>query len=267
MSQLMRVPPWTKRNLAYDSSKRYPTGVSRQEYTGKVGDVRQNSVGKAATELLEPLGYKVKTAKVNSHDTDVTVRDRKGNIVLAISVKNEKSTSYFTPLTYYQIMMDLKGAKHQLIICSHGNILIDRKTNEWDSISPDDDVIALGYQTLPKEYQTDFSANNDVYKRKVDNENTYEDLKKRLEWYLTRIGLLPKTDIAKSTSCHVCSIDNNIASNTSNNVSGALSDPKNVLCGCSKHVSKDVLEVNCVKSTDKTKDSLDKTQNSLDKKR
>jgi hypothetical protein len=253
MSQLMKIPPWTKRNLAYDSNKRYPTGISRQEYTSKVGDVRQSNVGKVTTELLEPLGYKVKTSKVNSHDTDVTVRDRKGNIVLAISVKNEKSTSYFTPLTYYEIMMDLKGAENQLIICSFGNILMDRETKEWDSISPDGDVIALGYQTLPENYHNYYSTNNDVYKRKVDNENTYEDLKKRLEWYLIRIGLLPKTDIAKSTSCHVCSIYDNIDSNTSNMICGALSDPKNVLCGCSKHVSKDVLEVNCVKSTDKTK--------------
>jgi hypothetical protein len=265
MSQLMRVPPWTKRNFAYDISKRYPTGVSRIEYTMPVGDLRQIMTGEALTELLEPLGYEVETAKVNSHNTDVIVKDRAGRIILAVSVKNEKSTSYFTPLVYRGMMRDLSGAIYQLIICSFGNILIEGKPDEWDSISSFDDVIALGYQTLPEKYHNYYSANDDVYKRRVENENTYEDLKKRLEWYLIRIGLLPKTDLVKSTFRHVCSIYDNIDSNTSNMICGAPFGPKNVLCGCSKHVSKDVLKVNCGKTIDKTKDSLDKQNDSMDK--
>ena len=138
------------------------------------------------------MGHKVKTAKRNSHDTDVTVRDKTNNIVLAISAKNEKPTSYFTFLTDHDMQCDLRGAENQLIICSFGN-WYDSTMDEWETISNFDDVIALGYQTLPSDYHAYYSNNNDVYKRRVDNDETYEDLKNRIKWYLIRIGLMPKT--------------------------------------------------------------------------
>lgn len=193
------------------TSKQYGN-VDRQTYTRTVGQLRQDLVTKALRELLP--SYTVRTNNVNANGTDVTVTDGY-RIIAKFEVMNEKYTSYFKAKKCSSLYRNLEGVPYHGVICSFGNFI-----DSDDGTLPSENVLTLGYQTLPKDYHDIFIKYKDVYKRKVDSANTFQQLKKQLRLFLNRIRLKDASKGNKVNNhlvAHVCSIDNNITSTSPNN--------------------------------------------------
>lgn len=158
-----------------EDSGRYPD--NQREYCQSVGRLLPAIVA----AILRDLGFRVWVNEGQSNGVDLKAFDKKDNLVFVAEITNWSSFSRMSEKRKNWIISNLSQYEcNKVLICTaleNESILSDLS---FYGIS----LLKTGYQVLPENYYEHYARKNQVIRRRIDSEETREDIKSKIENYL-----------------------------------------------------------------------------------
>ena len=161
-----------------DLSLRYP--VARTTYVRETGAIRQESIAKVFKEVF-PFA-EVTSGHVNANGTDITITCY-GHTYKA-EVFNEDEMSYIDAKRAYGTVRNLQNCDASMFFCNFGNF----GSENAEKTLANTPTLRIGWQELKREHHAFYRKKDEVYKRRVSNEKSHQELKRQILSFLISIN-------------------------------------------------------------------------------
>jgi hypothetical protein len=158
-----------------EDSGRYPD--NQREYCQSVGRLLPAIVA----AILRDLGFRVWVNEGQSNGVDLKAFDKKDNLVFVAEITNWSSFTRMSEERKNWIISNLSQYECNKVLIytalENESILSDLS---FYGIS----LLKTGYQVLPENYYEHYARKNQVIRRRIDSEETRENIKSKIENYL-----------------------------------------------------------------------------------
>jgi len=163
--------------LIEDLNRRYPVR-KRTQYTQSVGKLLPHRI----SQILQELGFKTWINHGQTNGVDIKVYDSDDHLILVAEVLNWSIGSWISENRKGSMINNLLsyGCKKVLIYTPFSN------ENEIEDVQTHGiSLMKIDYQLLPKDFYDFYASKNQVESRKIDSRETRDDIKSKIEDFLS----------------------------------------------------------------------------------